>query len=373
MTAIQNFTAWLFGGTFIWAYLLMTLISAMTIRQNDSIHLRFSRSDPVKASANLFLTLLWGAAAGAAGSGLWTLTGMTLTEQEGMVLWMVSFGFTLLGWAEFGFLLTGAAVSAIGLLSGGASSDGARIVLVTALCQTLFGLLVLSDGRRDGAAAVVNDPVHGTMGGRVLSRMWVTPVLCVMSAGAVPMPLALPMGMGMIAYRESPAAMTVRRGILMAGSGVLIAAAVYGTMGLPGQLPILYGLVAAVCAAGWLLDRRASGGKREPWCGWPRKGIRVLDVHRGSVGERLGLRPGDVVLRLNGAVVMQETKIEDTLEKSPPMIWVDYERNGRPMTGEYADYQHGVNDLGIVPLARNMDLYLEAVPPARWWFGRRGT
>lgn len=373
MTAIFNFIAWLFGGTFIWAYLLMAILSMTAIRHNGAIHLRFSRCNPGKASADLFLTLLWGAAAGAAGSALWMMAGMELTEQEGMVLWMASFGFALLGWAEFGFLLTGAAVSAIGFLLDGASSGGARILLIMALCQILFGLLVLSDGRRGGAAAVMNDPVHGTVGGRILSRIWVTPVLCVMSAGAAPMPLALPMGISMIAHRESPAAMTVRKGIYMAGSGALLFAVGYVTMGLPEQLPILYGLTAAVCSAGWLIDRKASGGKREPWCGWPRKGIRVLDVRRGSVGERLGLRPGDVVLRLNGAVVMQESKIEETLEQSPPMVWVDYERNGRPMTGEYADYQHGVNDLGIVPLARNMDLYLEADQPVGLWFGRRGA
>lgn len=374
MTALANFSAWFFSSTFIWSYILMAIVSMMAIRQTDAMHLRFSQGRTTPEALNLLYTLLWGAAVGAAGSALWLATGFGITERQGMILWMVSFGFMLLGLPDFSCLLSGAVVSLIELISGGDFSDGIRILLFMALCQSLFGVLVLADGRRDSATVVVSDPGLGAVGGRMLSRIWIMPVLGVMTSASDPLamlPLALPVGIGMIAHRESPRTLVIRKGVFMVASGILTFSVGFVMMNAPVWTPIIYGVIAALCIAGWLLDRRSAGRKREPWCGLPKRGVRVLDVHHGSVGEKLGLRPGDIILRINGSVVMQEPKIEDTLERVPPMIWVDFERAGRLMTGEYADYQHGVDDLGIVTLTRNMDLYLESVQPSGLWFSRR--
>ncbi|NLG38042.1 MAG: PDZ domain-containing protein [Clostridiales bacterium] len=154
-------------------------------------------------------------------------------------------------------------------------------------------------------------------------------------------------------------------------SGGILASAGFFMAGASWQLPIIVGLSAVICVAGWILERSLAKKAQEPWCGTPRRGIRVLDVRSGSIAQKMGLRPGDVLLRINGAAVMQEIKIDDTLEKVPSMIWVDYEREGRTLSGEHTDYEHGISDLGFVPLARNMDLYMESVQPSWLWFSRR--
>jgi hypothetical protein len=92
-----------------------------------------------------------------------------------------SSGFALLGWAKVWFL-TGAAVSAIGFLLDGASSGGARFCS-SWRCARSFCLLELFAAEGCGAAARLNDPVYGAVGGPDPSQHLVTPVLCVMSAG----------------------------------------------------------------------------------------------------------------------------------------------------------------------------------------------
>ncbi|MGI5877317.1 MAG: PDZ domain-containing protein [Christensenellales bacterium] len=373
MKALAEFIAWLFGGTFLWSYLLAALISMMAIRHNAAIHRRFARSDTANEWVSLTYTLLWGAVAGVVGSAAWVLTGMGLTQQEGLVLWMVSFGFMLAGLAEYALPLSGAIVSLIGLVAREAFSGGTQAIVFTAVCQCLFGLLLLADGRRDTAAAVINDPDNGSVGARILSRIWIVPMLGILgpAADGVLLPVAMPMGMGLTAHRESLRTIIVRRSLFMLVSGGILAAVGIFAAGALWQLPLAALLSAVICAAGWILERSLAKKAREPWCGMPRRGIRVLDVQTGSIAQKMGLRSGDVLLRINGASVMQEIKIDDTLEKVPSMVWVDYEREGRILTGEHTDYENGISDLGFVPLARNMDLYMELVQPSWLWFSRR--
>ncbi|NLG37724.1 MAG: hypothetical protein GX549_06875, partial [Clostridiales bacterium] len=257
MKALAEFTAWLFGGTFLWSYLLAALISMMAIRQNGAIHRRFARSDTAPEWVSLTYSLLWGAAAGVAGSAAWVLTGMGLTQQEGLVLWMVSFGLMLAGLAEYALPLSGAIVSLIGLVAGEAFSGGTQAVMFTAVCQCLFGLLLLADGRRDTAAAVINDSEHGSVGARILSRIWIVPMLGILgpAADGVLLPLAVPMGMGITAHRESLHAVVVRRSLFMMISGGILAAAGFFMAGASWQLPIIVGLSAVICVAGWILER----------------------------------------------------------------------------------------------------------------------
>jgi serine protease Do len=59
-----------------------------------------------------------------------------------------------------------------------------------------------------------------------------------------------------------------------------------------------------------------------------RQGVVVLDVAQASPAARIGLRPGDVVLRLNGRDVRRVRDLVDALRQPPAQAWQVQVRRG---------------------------------------------
>lgn len=59
-----------------------------------------------------------------------------------------------------------------------------------------------------------------------------------------------------------------------------------------------------------------------------RQGVIVMDVAQGSPAARIGLRPGDVVLRLNGREVRRVRDLTDALRQTPSQAWQIQVRRG---------------------------------------------
>jgi serine protease Do len=59
-----------------------------------------------------------------------------------------------------------------------------------------------------------------------------------------------------------------------------------------------------------------------------RQGVVVLDVAQGSPAARIGLRPGDVVLRLNGRDVRRVRDLTEALRQPPAQAWQIQVRRG---------------------------------------------
>jgi serine protease Do len=59
-----------------------------------------------------------------------------------------------------------------------------------------------------------------------------------------------------------------------------------------------------------------------------RQGVVVLEVAQGSPAARIGLRPGDVVVRLNGRDVRRVRDLTEALRQTPSQAWQIQVRRG---------------------------------------------
>ena len=90
----------------------------------------------------------------------------------------------------------------------------------------------------------------------------------------------------------------------------------------------------------------------------PWRGIRVLDALPESIGERMGIRQGDIILNVNGRQVNSEAMLREILADCPSLIWMDVLRNeNETVELEYKDYGEGINDLGIILVPRTTGKY----------------
>lgn len=93
-----------------------------------------------------------------------------------------------------------------------------------------------------------------------------------------------------------------------------------------------------------------------------KRGIRVFDILPGSHAEKMGIKRGDIILRVNGKDVQTEDGITHALREYPTFIWVDVQgADGSMKAYEYKCYPFGTNDLGIliVPREREVTYRLE--------------
>ena len=84
---------------------------------------------------------------------------------------------------------------------------------------------------------------------------------------------------------------------------------------------------------------------------YPDKGVRILDLKPEGLGEKLGLKRGDIVLKINGIEIENYLHMKAVLNNYFTFLWVDILGiDGKHRCIEHQAYPLGINDLGIIPL-----------------------
>lgn len=97
-----------------------------------------------------------------------------------------------------------------------------------------------------------------------------------------------------------------------------------------------------------------------PIFGAPWRGLRILDVAPDTIGSQMGLKPGDILLSLNGKGVNSEEMLREILQTAPMYLWIDYKRDGKPGTAEYHSYHCDEDRMGILFVPRKTSRFFRA-------------
>lgn len=86
----------------------------------------------------------------------------------------------------------------------------------------------------------------------------------------------------------------------------------------------------------------------------PRRGIKILDTLPKGWAAKIGLKPGDIILSLNGFYVNSKEEVNSILYYRPKYILIDYlNTEGSIVTKELRNNKNGIKSLGILSIPRN--------------------
>ncbi|MBM7866739.1 PDZ domain-containing protein [Heliobacterium gestii] len=163
-----------------------------------------------------------------------------------------------------------------------------------------------------------------------------------------PLPIVALLGYGDLAVTRQPEEHARRSAALLAlYSSLLLALAVLASK-VPSLalLPALFGPLGHEALILWSQRREMSG---PPLFAPSLRGLRVLDTGAGSPAEKLGLRAGDVVGRINSMTVLNQRDLAIALSWSPIDVDVEYLPGGEGAAWRREMVTKGWNEpLGLI-------------------------
>jgi len=163
-------------------------------------------------------------------------------------------------------------------------------------------------------------------------------------------PIAAVLGYGDIAVTTSPEKKSRRNSLLlMLYSLILIFTAILApnrqwmqVMGII-LMPLLHEILIVQS------QRRERFSK--PLYMYPDKGVRILELKPESIGERIGLKRGDIISKINGTPIRDYIHLRAVLNNYYTFLWFDIiTPSGEKKYLEHRAYPEGINELGIIPL-----------------------
>jgi hypothetical protein len=263
--------------------------------------------------------------------------------------------------------------------------DIPAVMTMVAVIQLMEGILILLDGRR-GSVPVFAKREGTVTGGFILQRYWIAPVALLfmlhdpalaVSQSAVSMPQWWPLVKssipadvlrdavlmiipfyGIMGYNTITFTMDRKKKVLESGAfKIVYSLVIFGLaqVALTNKvvevsLPVL----AVAMHEGWVIlqRNRELGGKPKYVSG--EEGVMVLEVLPGSPAAEMGIKSGDMLLRINDSKIEDEKMLMETLRQGPNYIWFSLKReNGKQEQVSY-DKMFQDKQLGLLLVPKGM-------------------
>jgi len=358
-------------------FVLIILLTYVHIKKNAQLEeswLGFLRSS---VSYQLMDVMLYGMLGGLIVSGLIALLGITLSFDTFFFIWPVALILMLFHRRYLCLSYAGGIVSLSSLLFGWPQIDVSAVIALVGILHLLESILILFDGHRDSLPVFMEHKEHGIMGAFIQNRLWPVPLVILivppfsLPAGAgiempdwwplfksqfnpqalMLFPIAAVLGYGDIAITQPPQERTRESGFWLAvySLAILIIAIASSSF---YWIKFLAALCAPVFHELLLYFGQKGQMTGKPAFGAPWRGLRVLDVFPESTAEVMGIKPGDILLSINGKDVNSQEMVDQIMGTCPSFLWVDVKRKKERLSLEHVNYKDGVENLGVLFVPR---------------------
>lgn len=305
---------------------------------------------------NTIISMCFGLLGGLIGSIIFIYLETTINPEDFYFILPLALALSLIHPRFICFSYAGGIMALISLIFKHPNINISGILMVVGVLHLVESFLILIDGKRM-SIPIFMEREGQVVGGFMLNRFW--PVPFIIFINEIPIYLATiiaVLGYGDYALTNYPEKKSKETAtILSIFSIILIAFAKLST-----DYTIFKYIGAIFSPLGHEIVIKI-GRKKEESGTYIFKpvshGIKVLDTLPNSIGKSMGLKPGDIILSLNGNRVYSNWDIEDILEYRPKYIWLEIlQRENEIMTKEFQDYKNGISNLGIITVS-NMSEY----------------
>jgi len=361
-------------------FIAVVLIVYLHIQHNaqlQTLWLGILRSSQYNQLMNV---MLYGMIIGLAASFIIMLLGIALDYRAVLLIWPITMILMLFDLRYVSFSYAGGIVSLINLIFGWPKVDVSALIAFIGVLHLMESLLIYLDGYRDNLPVLVEHKQFKPVGAYIMRKLWPVPLVILVTpeqwmgignGGGVAMPewwpifgpqggdtavlllfpIVIALGYSDISLTLTPREKTKEFGFWMGVYSLVILIMAVMSTGLVWMKYIAAIAMPALHELLIVLSKRAQINGM-PAFGAPWRGLRVLEVLPETVGEKMGIQQGDVLLDINGKQVNSETMLEDLLKDYPTFIWVNVKRGEETIELEWRDYQDGINNLGVIFVPR---------------------
>lgn len=325
---------------------------------------------------------IFGLLGGIIGSAIMIGLGVSIDSQGIIYLWPIAIALFMINARYLCFSYAGGLLSLFSLIFGFPDIDVPGLMALVAILHLVESFLIFMNGSKDSIPIVVNRGEGQYVGGYSFHRFWPIPIIIMtaMLSSQVPPSTQIQMPNWWPLIKPS-GTLGMRRDLTFIIMTV-VAALGYGDMALTQEPKVkvrksafrlsVYSLMLLILSIissqmdlfKWIAALFAPlahefliiyGQKEErkgrPLFTIPPRGVRLLEVLKGSASDKMGLKRGDLVHSLNNMPINKEEDISLILNTYPKFIWIEGEDiKGRQFTKELKAYPYGLRTLGILVL-----------------------
>ncbi len=322
---------------------------------------------------NTLVSLIFGLIGGVLGSVILILSGTTINPRDFYLILPLAIILSLIDSRFICFSYAGGIISLASLILGYKKINVSSIMFVIGVLHLVESFLILTDGKR-GKIPIFMERKGEIVGGFVMNRFWPLPFnIFINNSYVYPAIIIAILGYGDYALTTYPEKKTVKTARLLSLFSIILL--LFANFSI--NYPVFKYIAALFAPIGHEITIML--GKREEEYGEyifkaSDYGLKILDTLPNSIGEAIDLKPGDVLLSINGHKVYSKQDMEEVLFFRPKYIWLEvFDIKKGLITKEYKDYQRGIRNLGLVIVPKHPRYGIiaeEKQTPFKWWLDK---
>lgn len=314
--------------------------------------------------------------------------GIVVDVDSFMYLWYIALILALINPRYLCFSYAAGIISIVSLIFKKPAVDISGILLIVAILHFVESLLIFLDGFRGAIPVVIEkrkkEGIFSTSGAYLMQRFWAIPMVIIAynyqttaqvvkielfelswwplfkpqnllpNAMLLMTPIVAALGYGDLAVEDEPAVISKKSaGILSIFSIVLFILSAFSYK--VYAFKWVAALFAPIAHEGIILIQQKKQKEGDSIFEAEENKIKVLYVEENSVAAKMGIKPGDVILSINGIQVQKEEDIERIFSDAQIYLWVKaMDKRGKIKELYYQDYENGIRNLGIIVITKNV-------------------
>lgn len=328
-----------------WVAILIVFLQYNRIGRIEKEILGINKKSPL---LNTFQATLYGLFGGILGSSIFIYLRVIIDERDFLFILPLALLLSMIHPRFVCFSYSGGIISLLSLLAGWPNVNVTGIMFVVGILHLVESVLVLLDGTRT-KVPVLMEKEREIVGGFSINSFWPVPFIIFINRGTLyPAPLLAILGYGDFTLSNFPEKKTRESASLLFTFSIILI--------ILSRLSIDYSLfqyVASIFAPLAheiiiYLGNHKEKGKIDILTNYI-GGLRILDVLPNTVGEKIGLNPGDIILSINGKRILRKKDLDDITYYRPKIISAKiFNMKKGIVVKEFISKDKGIDTLGVI-------------------------